>query len=142
MTEPSDRRTTDKPTKPEVTKYPTAAAAKETDKPVILSSKTGSRINPVGINYSKIRRVPNTNFTLATLVCLCFNLPIGAIAMYLSLTAAKAYRDGKSDRGDFRAYASVLLSLFSIVSTVLIVMSIVLWIVVEDQSERDIRDDT
>ena len=134
MSEPSDRRTPGYPTKPEG-KHKTTN--KVTDKHVTLSSKAGPKTNPGGISKSKTYQVPDTNFILATLVCLCFNLPIGAIAMYLSLTAARAYRDGKTDKGDFRAYASVLLSLFSIVSTVLIVVAIVLWMVVEDQSERD-----
>ena len=140
MVEPSGRYAPDKPTKSNVIKYP--VTDKVTDKSATQSSKTCSRINPVGINSSKIRRVPDTNLTLSTLVCLCFNLPLGVIAMYLSLTAAKAYRDGKNDKGDCRANASVLISLFSIVSTVLIVMSIVLWIAVDAQSKAELRDDT
>lgn len=139
MVEPSDRLSQDRPTK--IIKYP--ATAKVTDKSATQPKRTGLKSNPVDFkSYTKIRRVPDTNLTLATLVCLCFNLPLGAIAMYLSLTAAKAYRDGKNDKGDFRANASVLLSLFSIVSTVLIVMSIVLWIVVSEQSKRDLREKT
>ena len=89
-----------------------------------MTNKSCTRINPVGINHSNLRSVPFTNLTLTALTCLCFNLPIGAIAMYLFLTATKAYTKGKNDRGDFHANASVLLSLLSIVSTVLIVMSI------------------
>ena len=133
MVEPCGAYTPDTPTKSNILKH--SATGKVND-------KSGTRINPVGINHSKLRRVPDTNLTLAALTCLCFNLPIGAIAMYLSLTAAKAYRDGKNDRGDFRANASVLLSLFSIVSTVLVVMSIVLWIAVDAQSKAELRDDT
>ena len=83
--------------------------------------------------------VPDTNFSLACLVCLCFNLPLGAVAMYLSLSAARLYRDGKVEKGKRRAHFSVFLSLFSIVTTVLIVMAIVLWIVVNDQNQRELK---
>ena len=137
----SDRNPPDKNTKANFIKYPTTA--KNSDKSAQATTKPGLKNNKVSDKiYSKVRQIPDTNLTLATLVCLCFNFPLGAIAMYLSLTAAKAYRDGNSDRGEFRAKASVLLSLFSIVSTVLIVMSIVLWIVVEAQSKRELRDNT
>ena len=83
--------------------------------------------------------VPDTNLPLACLVCLCFNLPLGAVAMYLSLSAARLYRDGKVEKGKRRAHFSVFLSLFSIVTTVLIVMAIVLWIVVNDENQRELE---
>ena len=60
--------------------------------------------------------------------------------MYLSLTAARCYRDGEPNAGECRAKASVLISLFSILSTVLVVMSVVLWVVIEKHAVRDIRD--
>lgn len=82
--------------------------------------------------------VPDTNLTLACLVCLCFNLPLGAFAMYLSLSAARMHRDGDSKHGDQRAKFSVLVSLLSIVTTVLIVTSIVLWIVIDSENERNV----
>lgn len=136
----SDSTPPDKPSKSNIIKY---SSAKVGDKTINQPAKSGLK-DPIATDklYPKVRRVPDTNFTLATLVCLCFNLPLGAIAMYLSLTAARAYRDGKNEKGDVRANASVMLSLFSIVSTVLIVMSIVLWIVVEAQSTRELRDNT
>ena len=134
MNERSDKHTPAYPIKPEPKHKPTD---KVTDKHTSVSLKIGPTCNAGGINKSKVHQVPDTNFILATLVCLCFNLPIGGVAMYLSLTAAKAYRDGKTEKGDFRVYVSVLLSLFSIVSTVLIVMAIVLLMVIENQSKRD-----
>ena len=84
--------------------------------------------------------VPDTNLPLACLVSLCFNLPLGLVAMYLSLTAARCYRDGDPVAGECRAKASVLISLFSIISTVLVVMSFVLWVVIEKQAVRDLQD--
>ena len=142
MVEPCGTYTPDTPTKSNILKYSTTGKVGDKSS-TPHSSKAYTRINPVGINSSKLRRVPDTNLTLAALTCLCFNLPFGVIAMYLSLSAAKAYRDGKTERGDFRANASVLLSLFSIVSTVLIVMSIVLWIAMDAQSKQaELRDNT
>ncbi|KAL3832295.1 hypothetical protein ACJMK2_023950 [Sinanodonta woodiana] len=78
----------------------------------------------------------DTNLTLACLVLVCFNLPLGAVSMYLSLTAAKAYKEGLLQKGDCRVKASVLISLFSIVTTVCIVTFLVLWVVIQRQRER------
>jgi hypothetical protein len=84
--------------------------------------------------------VPDTNLPLACLVCLCFNFPLGVVAMYLSLSAARFYRDGNVVKGEKRAKLSVLLSLFSIVTTVLIVTAIVVWIVVDKQNKRALKE--
>ncbi|KAK3603179.1 hypothetical protein CHS0354_043012 [Potamilus streckersoni] len=78
----------------------------------------------------------DTNLTLACLVLVCFNLPLGAVSMYLSLMAAKAYKEGLIQKGDCRVKASVLISLFSIVTTVCIVTFMVLWVVIQRQKER------
>ncbi|KAH3689120.1 hypothetical protein DPMN_191773 [Dreissena polymorpha] len=81
------------------------------------------------------RYVPDTNLTLACLVCVCFNLPLGLLAMYHSITAARFYKDGDPKQGERMAKCSVVISLFSIVTTVLLVMSYVLWISVETQNK-------
>ncbi|XP_041374802.1 uncharacterized protein LOC121387678 [Gigantopelta aegis] len=74
-----------------------------------------------------IHEVPNTNILVACLITVCFNLPLGVLAIYYSLMAAKAYRDGMRKKGARRARISMWISLLAIVVTVLIVMSVVLW---------------
>mgnify|MGYP000181579618 FL=1 len=99
--------------------------------------KKTDQVQPKGTNSSHTTYVPDTNLTLACLVCLCFNMPIGAIAMYFSLSAARHYRDGDAKKGENFTKYSVYLSLFSIITTVLIVMAYVLWVVLESQDKRN-----
>ncbi|ESO90703.1 hypothetical protein LOTGIDRAFT_233737 [Lottia gigantea] len=72
------------------------------------------------------RAIPNTNIAVAFVVTCCFNLPLGALAIYCSLVAAQAFRDGKMKKGERRTQISMLLSLFGILVTVLVVMGVVL----------------
>ncbi|KAH3691376.1 hypothetical protein DPMN_194010 [Dreissena polymorpha] len=99
--------------------------------------KKRNRIQPTGgeRRLCDHTNVPDTNLSLACLVCLCFNIPLGAVATYLSLSAARHYRDGDHKQGERKAKCSVFISLFSIVTTVLLVMAYVLWVVVETQSK-------
>ncbi|KAL4222634.1 hypothetical protein ACF0H5_018676 [Mactra antiquata] len=122
--------------RPNTIKYPkpkTDKQIKKTKGKINVESKDKKTETPQHSTY-----VPDTNLTLACLVCLCFNLPLGAFAMYLSLSAAKLHRDGDTKSGDQRAKFSVLVSLLSIVTTVLIVTSIVLWIVIDNENERNV----
>ena len=77
-----------------------------------------------------VEEVPNTNILVACLITVCFNLPLGVLAVYYSLMAAKAYRDGMRKKGARRARIAMWINLFAIVVTVLIVMSVVLWMAV------------
>ena len=91
--------------------------------------------NKKGKQLYGTRYVPDTNLTLACLVCVCFNLPLGLLALYHSITAARFYRDGDPKQGERKAKCSVMISLFSIVTTVLLVMSYVLWMAIETQNK-------
>ena len=102
-------------------------------------NKKTNIVNPTGTQYYGTTYVPDTNLTLACLVCLCFNIPLGLVAMYLSISAARFYRDGDPKQGERKAKCSVIISLFSIVTTVLLVMSYVLWITIETQNKRKLR---
>ena len=124
--------------RPNVIRYQKAKSDKQVNWTNTEEAKFEDRIN-ITNSYQPAMFVPDTNLTLACLVFFCFNLPLGAIAMYLSLSAAKAYRDGEEKVGEKKAKYSVLVSLFSIVSTVLIVMSIVLWVVIDRQNKRELR---
>jgi len=135
--------------KPVVIKYPNSKADKQItrtktppndDDGVNRQPGTGDSVKPKGssiIAHSAF--VPDTNLTLACLVCICFNLPLGVIAMYMSLSAARLYRDGHPKQGERKAKCSVIISLFSIVTTVLLVMSYVLWVVIQTQNKRELR---
>ncbi|KAH3777932.1 hypothetical protein DPMN_179381 [Dreissena polymorpha] len=83
-------------------------------------------VNPNGKQYYVTTYVPDTNLTFACLVCLCFSIPLGFVAMYFSISAARFYRDGDPKRGERKATCSVFISLFSIVTTVLVIMAYVL----------------
>lgn len=83
------------------------------------SKKSAKKPYPKGI--------PDTNFGLAVMVALCFNLPFGVLAIYLSLAAAKAYVNEHRKKGALRARLSMIASLFGIVITVVVVVSLVLW---------------
>lgn len=122
--------------RPNVIKYPQPKSDKQIKRTKFLDSEKGDNER----TQKRVTYVPDTNLTLACLVCLCFNLPLGALAMYMSLSAARLYRDGNTNKGEKHAQCSVLISLFSIVTTVLIVMSIVLWIVINNQNERSQRE--
>ena len=124
--------------RPNVIKYPDSKLDKQVKK-TKFSPETEIKESKNSQTQQHTTYVPDTNLPLACLVCLCFNLPLGAVAMYLSLSAARLYRDGNVHKGKRRAHFSVLLSLFSIVTTVLIVMAVVLWIVVDDQNKRKLK---
>lgn len=72
--------------------------------------------------------VPDTNLLLACLVTLCFNPVLGVCAAYFSISAAGSYRDGEAKKGEKKAFISVVISLTAIVFTVVLVMSVVLWL--------------
>lgn len=81
----------------------------------------------------EVTDIPNTNFAIACMVTLCFNLPLGIAAMYFSLRAVKAYQDGKRKLGESRSRWSIVLSLLGITITTVIISSVVLWIAVQGQ---------
>lgn len=127
--------------KPNVIQYPKPKSDKQikrTKSSDQTEVKKTDKIQPKGARSSQTTYVPDTNLTLACLVCLCFNMPLGAVAMIFSLSAARHYRDGDSKQGENYAKYSIFLSLFSIVTTVLIVMSYVLWVVIESQKNRKV----
>lgn len=72
--------------------------------------------------------IPNTHFAIACMVALCFNLPLGVIAMYLSLRAVTAFQEGRPKLGQTRSRWSIILSLLGITVTTLIVSSVVFYI--------------
>lgn len=125
--------------KPNVIQYPKPKSDKQikrTKSSDTVEIKKTDKVRPKGTLGGQSTYVPDTNLTLACLVCLCFNMPLGAIAMYFSLSAARYYRDGEAKKGENYAKYSVFLSFFSILTTVLAVMSYVLWVVLETQEKR------
>ncbi|KAL8606973.1 hypothetical protein ACOMHN_041362 [Nucella lapillus] len=81
----------------------------------------------------EVTHIPNTNFAIACMVTLCFNLPLGVVAVYLSLTAARAFRDGQAKQGHKRSRWSIVCSLLGIAFTTVLVSSIVLYIAMQGQ---------
>ena len=81
----------------------------------------------------EITNIPNTNFAIACMVAMCFNLPFGVLAMYFSLRAVKAYQDGRAKLGEKRSRWSIVLSLLGITITTVIVSSVVLYIATQGQ---------
>ncbi|KAH3689119.1 hypothetical protein DPMN_191772 [Dreissena polymorpha] len=144
MASPKSSRMTDKPSIKHCTRVNPENKIQTTEPKTLESrSKDNKKTNIVyqtGTQYYETTFVPDTNLTLACLVCLCFNIPLGLVAMYLSISAAKFYRDGDPKQGERKAKCSVIISLFSIVTTVLLVMSYVLWITIETQNKRKLRE--
>ncbi|CAL1543614.1 unnamed protein product [Lymnaea stagnalis] len=85
---------------------------------------------------SEVAAIPQTNFAIGLLVLCCFNLPFGALALYFSLRAAAAYRDGEKEKGAYRSRLSILCSLFGIMVTMVMVSSVVVYIAVNKHSSR------
>lgn len=81
----------------------------------------------------QISDIPNTNFAIACMVALCFNLPFGVLAMYFSLRAVKAFQDGRAKLGERRSRWSIVLSLLGITITTVIISSVVLYTAMEGQ---------
>ncbi|RUS83990.1 hypothetical protein EGW08_008251 [Elysia chlorotica] len=71
--------------------------------------------------------IPQTNFMIGLLVTFCFNPPLGLIAMIISLRAAAAYRDGDKKKGAFRARVSIIISLISIMLTMVVVSTLLVY---------------
>lgn len=85
---------------------------------------------------SEVAAIPQTNFAIGLLVLCCFNLPFGALAIYFSLKAAAAYRDGEKEKGASRSRLSIMCSLFGIMVTMVLVSSVVVYIAVNKHSNR------
>lgn len=80
--------------------------------------------------------IPQTNFAIGLLVMCCFNPPFGMLALYCSLKAAAAYRDGDKVRGAWFARTSIVISLLGIMITMVIITSVVLCIAVNKNNAR------
>lgn len=94
------------------------------DRDATLSNKqTDKKI----LDHHPVTAIPQTNMSIGLLVFCCFNPPLGALAIYLSLTSAKAYRDGNQERGASRAHWSIIMSLFGIMITMVVVSSLVVF---------------
>ena len=103
----------------------------------IVAATTSTEENQNQRNTNKeipeITNIPNTNFAIACMVAMCFNLPFGVLAMYFSLRAVKAYQDGRAKLGEKRSRWSIVLSLLGITITTVIVSSVVLYIATQGQ---------
>ncbi|XP_076446271.1 uncharacterized protein LOC143283786 [Babylonia areolata] len=81
----------------------------------------------------EVTEIPNTNFAIACMVALCFNLPFGILAMYFSLKAVKAFQEGRAKLGERRSRWSIVLSLLGITITTVIISSVVLYTAMQGQ---------
>lgn len=80
--------------------------------------------------------LPDTHIALAWLVTLCFNIPLGVLAICMSMKAAKMYIEGKRKQGRHYTKLSLYASLAGIVFTVVTVMSVVLYLAVKEAADR------
>ncbi|GFO12934.1 hypothetical protein PoB_003943900 [Plakobranchus ocellatus] len=97
-------------------------SAKEKDKKAAKSSKDTT---------AELTSIPQTNFMIGLLVTCCFNPVLGIVAMVVSLRAAAAYRDGDNKKGACRARASIIISLISIMLTMLVVSTLLVYSAVD-----------
>ncbi|XP_046579200.1 uncharacterized protein LOC124286810 [Haliotis rubra] len=131
LVQPYGKYSSEKPSDPPKEDIVQSLVPKEQD---IDRNENGSEASKS--TESQIPDIPNTNIAVAFLVTLCFNFPLGALAIYYALMSAKAYRDGEKKKGAKRARISIYISLFSIVLTVLIVMVVVLFMAMNRQASR------
>ena len=66
-------------------------------------------------------------FVLSLLVCICFNVPLGLAAVYLSCRAIHLFNAGENHKGRCRARAAFYLSMLGIVTSSLAIMVAVLY---------------
>ncbi|GFR84166.1 hypothetical protein ElyMa_005991800 [Elysia marginata] len=78
-----------------------------------------------------VNGIPQTNLMIGLLVTCCFNPPLGIIAMAISLRAAEAYRDGDPKKGACRARLSIIISLISIMLTMVVVSTLLVYTAVD-----------
>ena len=80
---------------------------------------------PRAQSKAHLTSIPETNCWMALLVTFCFSPPIGVFAIYFSLSSAAAYRDGHKQKGAYRAFISIVLSMIGIMITMLILSAVV-----------------
>ncbi|XP_059177181.1 uncharacterized protein LOC131956665 [Physella acuta] len=105
----------------------------------MAAPRTEAGGKPPSQTKPELTAIPQTNFAIGLLVTCCFNLPFGLLALYFSLRAAAAYRDGQNERGAIRAKVSIFLSLMGIMLTMILVSSYVVYIAVHKHSNRGQR---
>lgn len=95
-----------------------------------------SNVGATAVEKPEMLSIPQTNFAIGVLVMFCFNPPFGLLALYFSLRAAAAYRDGDKTSGAWRARTSIVISLLGIMLTMVIISSAVLYIAVNKHYAR------
>ena len=89
-----------------------------------------------GITYTLEKdMIPRTYFIVTVVVTLCFNCPIGLLAMLCSVYSHSAFCRGEVTRGRCLARLALLLSLFGIIVTISVVMSVVFYVTSESGSK-------
>ena len=71
---------------------------------------------------------PQHYFVLSLLVAIFFNLPLGAVAIYLSCKAIKFFQNGDNRSGRHRAKAAFYISMLGMVTSSIIVMLSVFYV--------------
>ena len=69
-----------------------------------------------------------TYMVLSVVVSVCFNLPVGLLAFFVSVKSSDSFQSGDIPGGRVRARCSLVLSMLGIVMTVTIVMAVVFYI--------------
>ena len=106
---------------PEVKTEPSTSQKSEKEKNRKAKEADGKPIK------EHVDSIPQTNFMIGLLVTFCFNPPLGILAMVISLRAAAAYRDGDKKKGACRARASIIISLVSIMVTMVVVSTLLVY---------------
>ena len=78
--------------------------------------------------YGQFDMPHQTYMVLAVVVSACFNLPIGLLALLVSVKSQNSFKEGNLDSGRAKARCSLVLSMTGIVVTVAVVMGVVFYI--------------
>lgn len=79
--------------------------------------------------------IPQTYMGLALVVTLCFNCPIGLLALLIAYCSRKSWLSGKKGSASLQARISLVVSMLGILATIAIVIGVV-WYAVR-QKEKD-----
>lgn len=70
---------------------------------------------------------PKNYIELAVVVLICFNIPLGVIAVVLSMKSNRDFEEGNFDSARIKGKISVIISVVGIITTISIIMLAIFW---------------
>ncbi|CAH1788451.1 unnamed protein product [Owenia fusiformis] len=83
------------------------------------------------LNEADVKLLPETYLTVAVVVTLCFNCPVGIVAMLFSFASFSSFQKGEQKEAIKQGRISCLISIFGMVLTIFVVIGVVLYVTAE-----------